>query len=211
MIPFKINGVKHNIPTCWDDVSFSHYMTLLTLPNSFIHYVSLFTGIPVETLANADIKGIEKLGIALSFLNTPFKPEHKPTKMVGPYYVPKDVTVESLGQFEALRDLLKNSENDTIKITELYVKAVAIYCQKLRDGKFDITRVIKVEEELRNQSCVEVIQTGAFFLFKQQNILMGIRPRSRNILQRLKKLIVELPGYQKTLDSLLPSSGKVKG
>jgi hypothetical protein len=210
MIPFRINKEKFNIPTCWDDVSFSHYMTLLTLPNSFVHYVSLFTGIPVETLANADIKGIEKLGIALSFLNVATKFDSKPTAMVGKYHVPKDITVESLGQFEALRDLLKQSENDIIKINELYLKAVAIYCQKLRDGKFDITKVIEVEAELRNHSCVEVIQTGAFFLFKQQNILMGIRPRSRNILQRLKKLIVELPGYQKTLDSLLPSSGKVK-
>jgi hypothetical protein len=212
MIPFKINGQKIQIPTSWGDVTYSQYVTLLTTPNNLIYYVSLFTGISVDTLTKAQIKNIDKLAIALSFITIPPKIEAEPTKLVGPYFLPKDITTESLGQFEDLRNLIKQfpKEPDPEKLAELYLKACAIYCQKIKDGKYDPAKVPAMEEELKGYSCIEVTQTGGFFLFRQVNLLTGTKTRSQNIIQRLKKLIVGSPGYRKTLDLPQPSLGKVK-
>lgn len=212
MIPFKINGQKVQVPTIWNDVTYSQYVTLITTPNNLIYFVSLFTGISVDTLAKAEIKNIDKLATALSFLSVTPKHEATPTKLVGPYFIPKDITTESLGQFEDLRNLIKGfpKEHDLVKLSELYLKACAIYCQKIKDGKYDPTKVPAMEEELKGYSCIEVTQTGAFFFFRQVNLLTDTKTASQNIIQRLKKLIVALPGYQKTLDLLQPSSGSPK-
>jgi hypothetical protein len=213
MIPFKINGAKHNFPTTWNDVTYSQYIALLQLPNSLLHYINLFTGIPLETLQSAELKNLERISIALSFLAIPPKYQDKPTGMVGPYAMPSDVTIQSLGQFEDLRALtmklptdLKTTENRLL-MSELALEACAIYVQKIKHSKYDSVRVPEVKEELKNYSCIEVTQTGTFFLAKPLNILQTTTPRYRNIKQRVKKLIQDLPGFQKTLDSLQRSLG----
>lgn len=208
MIPFKINGQKHLIPTVWGDVTYYQYIQLITTPNNLIDYISVFTNIPRETLATAKLNNVERIAIALSFLTMPPKFEAEPTKMVGPYYVPKDITLESLGQFEDLRELIKQMPTGTtpeevIKTSDLYLTACSIYVQKIADGKYDPQRVEAVKDRLKNYSCMEVIQTGSFFFYKLLNTSQGITNRSQSISQRLKKMLQELPGYQKSLDFLL--------
>lgn len=212
MIPFKINGTKYNIPTRWEDVSYTHYIELIKSPNALPHYISIFTRIPVETLQKAELKNLERIALALSFLTMPPKYEGKPTPMVGPYTMPKDVTLQSLGQFEDLRGLLTKLPEDrttiesTVAIAELYLEACAIYVQKIKDGSYDYYKVPDVMRELRAYSCIEITQTGAFFLFKPVTSLQPTKTRYQNITQRVKKLIQGLPGYQQTLDLLRPSS-----
>jgi hypothetical protein len=226
MITFKINGNKFQIPTCWPDVTYSQYIALLTLPNSLIHYINLFTGIPIETLEKAELKNLEKISIALSFLKAQAKFEQEPTRMVGSYVLPKDVTIKSLGQFEDLRALLykvpsevfekiKNnipmSPQEGLMFSDLQLEACAIYAQKVRDGVYDPERVPKVKEELKNYSCIEVIQTGAFFLFRPHNTSLSTPSRSQRISLRLKKWLLVLLGYLRSLDSRLHSSTRPKG
>jgi hypothetical protein len=216
MITFKINGNKFQIPTCWPDVTYSQYIALLTLPNSLIHYIHLFTGIPVETLEKAELKNLENISLALSFLTIQPKFEAEPTRMVGPYVLPKDVTLKSLGQFEDLRALMHKAPKelttveDNLKMSDLYLEACAIYAQKVRDEAYEPEIVPKVKEELKNYSCIEVIQTGAFFLFRPHNTSTNTQSRYQRISQRMKRLLVDLPGYQKSLDFLLRSSMKPK-
>lgn len=216
MITFKINGNKFQIPTQWDDVTYSQYITLATLPETLIHQISLFTGIPIETLEKAELKNLEKIALALSFLSLSPKMESKPTKMVGPFAMPSDVTLQSTGQFENLRALISKIPKDLstaenlLILGDLSLEACAIYVQKLRDVKFDSDKVPEVKEQLKNYSCIEVLQTGGFFLFKLLNLSHGIMTRSQSIRQRLKRLIVDFPGFQKTLDSLQPSLRKPK-
>ena len=226
MITFKINGKKYFIPTCWTDVTYSQYIALLTLPNSLIHCINLFTGIPVETLEKAELKNLEKISIALSFINALPKFEQAPTRMVGNYVLPTDITIKSLGQFEDLRALLykvpsevfekiKNnipmSPQEGLMFSDLQLEACAIYAQKVRDGVYDPEKVPQMKEELKNYSCIEVIQTGAFFLFRPHNTSTNTQSRSQRLSQRLKKWLQDLPGYQKSLDFLLRSSMKPKG
>jgi hypothetical protein len=212
MITFKINEEKQEIPTSWDDVTYSQYIQLLDVPGTLLHYVSFFTGIKYETLEQAELKNLESLAIALSFLSKAPTFNGKPSKMVGPYAAPKDITIQSLGQFEDLRALLNkvptdlSTKENQVLIGDLYLEACAIYCQKIKYSKYDNTQVPELKEELKNYSCMEVISTGAFFLFRPMTILHNTTPRSQNIRQRLKKMLRDFPGYQKTLDSLLHSS-----
>ena len=216
MITFKISGAKHQIPTAWGDVTYGQYVALLTLPNSLLHQTHLFTGIPLETLAKAELKNLEKIALALSFLNISPKVEPGP-KNIDKYYVPKDVTLESLGQFEDLRGLIMKKPEDLSTVennllwADLCLEACAIYCQKLRDGSYDSTKVPGMKEELKGYSCMPIIQTGAFFFGKLLSILTNTPNRSQRIHQRLKRLLQDFPGYRKSLDFLQHSLKLPKG
>lgn len=217
MITFKIQGAKYQLPTAWGDVTYQQYVALLTLPDSLLHQINLFTKIGLDILFTAELRNLEKISTALSFINLSPKFEDHPTRMVGKYTLPKDCTIESLGQFEDLRGLLNKrpadlstKENQTL-FAELCLEACAIYVQKIKDGKYDANKVPDVKEQLRNESCIEVIQSGSFFLFKPLNTSMSTRVRFQRVAQRLKKLLQDLPGYQKSLDFLQHSSKQGKG
>lgn len=216
MIPFKINNKRYQIPTTWADVTFAQYLALLFLPESLRHQISLFTNIPIETLLKAEIKNLEKIAIALSFINISPKFEPGTSPMLGPYYIPKDITLESLGQFEALKELIQRSpkgletKEEQKQLGLLYAEACAIYLVKSKYKEFNSDKVPELVEEVMKFPCTEVLQTGSFFFFKPLNLATLTETRSRNILRRLKKLIQGWPGYQRTLDSLLHSSTKVK-
>lgn len=210
MITYKLNGTKYPFPTRWEDVTYSQYVALLRT-SSLTDQISVFTGISRGTLENAEIRNLEKISITLSFLS--FSPKFDKTKKVGHYFVPDDVTVQSLGQFEDLRGLLgkmpkeMSSIESSEQLADLYLHACAIYCQKLRDGKYNYLQVPQVKDELRKYSCAEVIGTGAFFLFKPLNSSPPTTSFYRRLAHRLKKWMQGLPGYQRTLDLLLPSPG----
>lgn len=203
MITFKINKDRYDFPTCWSDVTFRQYVALIHT-STLTDHISVFTGIPRETLEQAELKNLEKISLALSFLS--FAPNFERTRMVGNYVLPEDVTIQSTGQFEDLRGLLlkmpKDPMEDPEKIADSYLHACAIYCQKLKHGKYDPDKVPEVKEELKDYSCSEVIGTGAFFLFRPLNLSKNITNHSPRFIQHLKSIIQGLPGYQKTLVSL---------
>ena len=210
MITFKIKGAKYQLPTSWSDVTYQQYVALLSLPDSLLHQINLFTKIGLDILFTAELRNLEKISMALSFINILPKPDEtpKPTRMIGKYVMPKDCTIESLAQFEDLRGLLTkrppdiNTPENSTKFAELCLEACAIYVQKLRDGKYNSEKVSEVKDSLRNESCIEIIQSGAFFLAKPLHTSMNMRLRFQTVLQRLKRLLVDLPGYQKSLDFL---------
>ena len=216
MITFKIQGAKYKLPTAWADVTYQQYVALLSLPDSLLHQINLFTKIGLDILFTAELRNLEQISMALAFINLMPKFEEGPTKMVGKYTMPKDCTLESLAQFEDLRGLLKQRpENmDTVQnrvlLCELYLEACAVYVQKIKDGKYDALKVPQVKDELRNESCIEVIQSGTFFLYKPLRTSMNMRLRYQKVMQRLRKLLLDLPGYQKSLDFLLHSSKQGK-
>jgi hypothetical protein len=218
VITFKIQGSKYQLPTTWQDVTYQQYISLLTLPDSLLHQINLFTKIGLDVLFTAELRNLEKISMALSFLNiAPKVVEDKPTRMVGKFTMPKDCTIESLAQFEDLRGLLNRRPADiatpenNVQFAELCLEACAIYVQKIKDGKYDSTKVPGVKDELRTESCIEVIQTGGFFLAKPLHTSMNMQLRYQRVLQRLRRLLVDLPGYQKSLDFLQHSLRRGKG
>lgn len=222
MITFKIQGAKYQLPTAWGDVTYQQYVALLSLPDSLLHQINLFTGIGLNILFNAELRNLEKISMALSFINLSPKFEEGPTKMVGKYVLPKDCTIESLGQFEDLRGLCRklpitpegkldlSTVDKQIKFADLSLEACAIYAQKIRDSKYDSDKVGEVKEELRNENCIEIIRSGSFFLSKPMRTSVNTKVRFQMILQRLRRLLLDLPGYQKSLDFLQPSSKQPK-
>jgi hypothetical protein len=214
MIVFKIQGKKYPIPTRWEDVTYEQYHYHIR-PRKLSQTIHCFTGIPIKTLETAEIKNIERINLALAFMA--LSPNFDRTEMVGNYILPVDVTIQSLGQFEDLRALLQKHPQKTKdqvltdaekeQLADLYLTACAIYVQKIRDGRYDYSRVDSVKQELRKCSCAEVIGTGAFFLFRPLNTSAPTLNPFRMFFRRLRKLIQGLPGYRKTLDFLLPSSG----
>jgi len=216
VITFKIQGNKYKLPTTWDDVTYYNYVALLQLPNSLTHYINLFTQIGLEKLEKAELKNLESISMALSFLTIPPVMGEGTSKMVGKYVVPKDVTIESLPQFEDLRALLNKrppdlatTENQML-FADLCLEACAIYIQKIKDGKYDDKKVPEVKEDLKKENCIEVIKTGSFFLFKPLRTSMNMRLRFQTVMQRLKRSLQDLPGYRKSLDFLLHSSKQEK-
>jgi hypothetical protein len=207
MIVFKINGKRYDLPTSYDDVTYAQYIALLTLPNTLIHQIHLFTGIPIETLQSAELKNLEKIALALSFINLSPKAEEGP-RDIGKYFVPKDVTIESLGQFEDLRALIHRRPTDLSTIEnnllwcDLCLEACSIYVQKLKDGKYDSQKVAGVKEELKNYPAMPIIQTGSFFFGKLLSTLTGTTSRYQSLSQRLRRLLLDFPGYRKSLDLL---------
>lgn len=212
VITFKVNGAKHNIPTSWADVTYSQYIAILST-TTLLEHINLFTGIGMDILSKAELRNLEKISLALSFMSFAPKFESQPTKMVGPYVLPKDITINTVGQFEDLRGLLKQvpkeltTKEDQLLLSDLYLTACAIYTQKVRDGSYDYNKAIEIKEQLKNYSCVEVMQTGAFFLCRPWNLSQPTTTRYLNILPRLRKLIQDLPGFQKTSDFLHRSLG----
>jgi len=211
MITFKTLGKSWSCPTSWQDVTYNQYIFHI-YPRTLAETISLFSGIDLQLLQNSELRGLEKINIALIFMS--ISPQFKRTDVVNGIVLPADCTIESLGQFEDLRGLLNKlpkkqmaeyEYQDWELYSDLCLEACAIYMQKLQDGKYDNSKVAKVKESLKTASCAEVIGTGAFFLFRPLNI----SPPSMNLflilIHRLKRLIQGLPGYQKTLDFLLHS------
>lgn len=212
MITFKTLGKSWKCPTSWPDVTYTQYLFHI-YPRTLAEMISCFSGIPRETLEAAELKGLEKINIALIFMS--MAPDFKRTDVVGSYVLPSDVTLESLGQFEDLRSLLNKLPKKQFKeyeyqdwelYADLCLEACAVYVQKVKHGKYDYTKVAAVKEELKNVSCMEVIGTGAFFLFRPLNISPPITNPFLTLIHRTKRLIQGLPGYRKTLDFLLHSS-----
>lgn len=210
MITFKINGTKYNFPTTWGDVTYEQYIGLLHT-TSITDQIHVFTDIPRETLDRAEITNLEKINLALSFLS--FTPKFERTELIGRYLVPADVTLKSTRQFEDLRGLLKKMPKDVDSIenaellAELYLNAAAIYCQKERDGVYDSAKVSEVAKELRSYPASEVLGNGGFFISRPVTSSPTLTTRFQRVIQHLKKKVQGLPGYQKTLDFMLRSTG----
>lgn len=212
MITFKIGNSKANIPTRWEDVTYEQYV-FHVIPRTLTETISCFTGIPVETLATAKLKNIDRISLALAFMT--LSPKMERTAIVGNYVMPGAPEFESLAQFEDLRETIKKlpqKKREEYDYTDLeqeadcYLQSCAIYCQKIRDGVYNASKVQDVKEKLRHQSCVEVISNGAFFLAAALNISPKYPNRFQRVTQRLKRWAQGLPGYQRTLAFLLPSS-----
>lgn len=208
MITFKTLGKKWQCPTSWDDLTYSQYLFHI-YPRTIAETIAQFSGISRETIEVSELKGLEKINIALLFMNIPGN--FTRTAVVNNIVLPADCTIESTGQFEDLRALVNKLPRKEQKeyeyadwelFCDLCLEACAIYLQKVKDGKYDSSKVPAVKEELKNASCAEIIGTGSFFLSKPLNLSHSSMSRFRILIHHLKRLVRALPGYQKTLDFL---------
>lgn len=176
MIKFRLNDQEINVPSEYKDITYAQYLQTMYTGDDTIKTVSILLGIDEDTLRNAEIKGLNTLLSALSFISTQAVFDQRPTH-VGPYEIPKDISIESLAQFEDLRALSRvfpkppvdtTNTNDLLiyaeTIADMYLQACAIYCQKIRDGKYNFAAAKEMKDEIKTYSCAEVMPAGAFFI-----------------------------------------------
>lgn len=192
MITFKINDRSIQIPVSWNEVTFAQYLELFSLGDDTIQLVAIFTGMDYDTLKRASIIGLDRLYEVLSFINTPpVIPPYSPT--CGPYSLPANskgqfnIQYESLGQFEDARHIMNKLNGQILEHTKAYGKYVAIYLQKIKDGKYDPLKVPDMEAEVQNFPALEVISLGQFFFLKLKNSLNGTKKTSLPTAQVPKK------------------------
>ena len=193
MIPFKLNGKQLQSPSDWEDLTFGQYVGVMENKTGTLGYISIFTGIDIETLKKAKIEGLDMIIQSLSFLRVTPKFEGTATN-VGKYALPLnskgifDIQLESLGQFEDMRAIIMSiPDKDLVAHTKAYANYCAIYLQKLRDGEYNPDEAIKMVQDVMNMPAHEVIKAGSFFFLKLLNLLTGMVHSSQNIPQKSKK------------------------
>ena len=198
MIHFKVNDKKVSIPSRWEDVTFNQYLEIINGKHDLLQLVCILSGADYEQFKESTIIGLENVIQALSFLNTPPEVEGY-TPKVGPYSLPGtkdgkfDIQFESLAQFEDMRMVIKDlpfkeDKYDIIALTKAYSNFVAIYLQKIRDGKYDPDKAQAMIPEVEEMPALEVICAGSFFFLKLLSLLNGIQSPSRPTNQTPKKL-----------------------
>lgn len=197
MITFKLNGKKVNISSSWDELSLNQYIRVLLMKDGLFEAISICSGVPVETLQSAVIIGLEDILIAISFLNkVPQVPGY--TSKVGKYDIPGtrdgkfDIQFESLAQFEDMRAVInripvKDGKYDIVALTKSYAHMVAIYLQKLRDGKYNPVAAGEMIEEVQEMPALQVISAGSFFFLKLISLSNGTKASSHPTNQTPKK------------------------
>lgn len=197
MIDFKLNGKKVFIKSSWDELSLNQYIRILLMKDGLFEAISICSGVPVETLQSAVIIGLEDILIAISFLNkVPEAPGY--TSKVGKFDLPGtrdgkfDIQFESLAQFEDMSAVInripvKDGKYDIVALTKSYAHMVAIYLQKLRDGKYNPVAAGEMIEEVQEMPALQVISAGSFFFLKLINLSNGTKVSSHPTNQTPKK------------------------
>lgn len=190
-----LNGKPIQITDSWDKMTFAQYLRVLKMPkDDLIEAFSIITGIDYDTLKKAKIGGLPKLMYVSRFMNEAPKFPEKPTK-IGKFKLPLnskgifDVQLESLAQFEDMRQVMNGLQPTIYAHTEAYATYCALYLQKLRDGEYDSDKAFKMVPELFQYPASDIISAGGFFFVRLQTLLNGTASNSPNTAPRQKKSI----------------------
>lgn len=190
-----LNGKPVNITDSWDKLTFNQYLRVLKMPkDDLIETISIITGIEYETLKKAKIGGLPKLMFITKFLNEPPKFPDNPIK-IGQYKLPLnakgifDIQLESLAQFEDMRQVMIGLKEGVYAHTEAYATYCALYLQKVRDGEYDSDKAFKLIPELMDYPASDIISAGGFFFVRLQSLLFGTVSSSPSSARTQKKSI----------------------
>lgn len=167
MIDIKINGEPLKYATSWDDVSFRKYLELVGKPGTY-ETLGVMLERPPEFFKKAHIEGLEDLIRRSNFLQkTPVILETP--ERFGNYTFPKDITFESIEQFEETRAEIERvtREGDLKEKTKSLALLCAIYIQPQWDGgQYDGDRARVIAEKIMDFPCLEVMTLGNFMQAK---------------------------------------------
>ncbi len=193
MIPYFINGESIQVPSSWDDLTFTQWQQLAKVTtNDRIKVAAICLKMDEAELRKSTLENVEVLYSTLEFINEPCEMITDPVK-VKDWDIPKDITFQSLGQFEDMRQTFDKALAQVIKtpegtidilqtipaIAEYFPLWCAIYCQKVRDGEYDYEKASFLAEELKETSCIEVLSAGSFFFYKLTTLFAPTKPSSR--------------------------------
>lgn len=172
MIPFKLDGNRYNLPTCWEDTTVRQFKELKKLNDEYdyITFLSILTGVPYETLFNtrsSDV--IDKLEPFLAFTKTQLQETGRLEELkIGENYykVPTDIKKCTYGQKISTWTALLKAQDESGDPYMAIDYVTAAYLQPIVTGeKYSSERAQKFAEEVVNGlSIVPIYHTFTFFL-----------------------------------------------
>lgn len=189
MISLKVNSKPHELPTSWDDLKFWQYREILraTPETTNEQLLAKFLKIDYAMFQDSVLVGFEPVLIALQFMAKP--PSHwnqaNPSK-IGNYILPADITLETVIQYEHMKKLAFQKK-PFIELVDDYPMIVAIYAQKIRDGKYDYQKARQMSAELEEYNAREIIEAANFFLAKLLTLNSISNPNYQNGRQTQRK------------------------
>lgn len=174
MIPFKINGKRYQLPTCWEDMTVSQFQELKRMNEAdeyeYIRFLSIVTGVPFETLFHTkSLDVMDKIEPFLAFIKTPLEKTKAPKAITingKECPVPTDLRDYTYGQkVHAWNAIAKAIEEHKDPYADMaYI--VAIYLQPLATGKnYSEAEAKKMAKEVIGElSLVPTYHIAAFFL-----------------------------------------------
>lgn len=182
MIPVKINGQTHKIPT-FDELSIKHYIEYkktLKKKKSFtiIDYLSIVLGQEYKLVYFSKINNVDGLMsvIGSSRDYTKIKPG-KQFIIAGDVYNLENYLIETVGQRFMIQENGKKFKQDEELLC--FILAVSII------REVNLGKVLKFKDKIMDEAYIDILPTG-FFLFR--NLINGY-DKERNIFHRLKRLI----------------------
>lgn len=199
----------------WDELTLNQYCKILNNKGDIFETVSILASLDYEIVKEAIIIGLDDVLYALPFLNTvPKAPGY--TSKVGKYSLPVtkdgkfDIQFESLAQFEDMRSAMnripvKDGKYEIVPLVKAYAHFVAIYLQKIRDGKYSPISAGEMIDEVMAMPALEVISAGSFFFLKLMSLSTGSKASSPPTNQTPKKSKPVSKGSRKSSGHTAPS------
>jgi len=163
-ITIELNKVKvtREIPVSWDKVTFRQFLELSEAGNDRAKILSVFTGIDPETLRKARITNFDKINALIGFVERNELDLSKvPDKILG-YKIPKNLELETIGQFEDLKLQAKSIKDNSKESLSAYTRMCAIYSV----SPYDWSEAERIAPYFMDAPCGEVLAVGNFTLMK---------------------------------------------
>jgi hypothetical protein len=197
MIKIKIDGKPHELPETWDEVTFEMFLKLINATDDYTQILSIMLNIPEAELRLAKIQGLDLVIRALSFMSKQPQLDEYPTKL-GTFDFPKDITFETVEQFEDTRKTINSMADKSImEQTEALALYSAIYCQV----PYDSEKAQYLSKQLYSLPCTEVMAAGSFFQAKCLNMHSGLSMSYLRKSLRFKKKRLDFRSFLKPLAS----------
>ena len=197
MIKIKIDGKAHELPERWEEVSFETFLKLIGAQDDYVQIMSIILGLPEAELRTSKIQGLDLVIRALSFLSKQPEVDATPERL-GTYTFPKDVSYETVEQFEDTRRSINQlADKDLKDQTEALALYAAIYCQ----NPYDSEKAQYLSRSFYALPCTEVMAAGSFFQAKCLSMHSGLSMSYLRKNIRLKKKRPDFRNYMRRLAS----------
>jgi len=165
--------ITRELPTRWEEVTFKMFCDVAEAKDD-IDILAIVTGLDRESLRKVKILNLDTIMAAMSFLKSPC-PQSLPKTILG-YKVSKDLSYETTGQYEDLRnDLNANKDASGIDQIKRYPLYCAIYCCPQEYGEYDWEKAEWMSKWFWNAPAGEVLAVGNFTLAKLTALKLGIK------------------------------------
>lgn len=192
-----LNNVKvvKDIPTRWAEVTFSKFLQLSKQGDDYLKVISLFTGVPEDTLIKAKISNLDDVLVHLTFLKSDPVTEilSPPTKVLG-YDIPKDLGFKTIGQLKDIQRIWEQGIED--KITPLeQLERFPLYLATYALTEYDYRDAEALAPVFLEAPCPEVLYVGNFTLTKLVVLKTSTKSDSPRRKARLKKWKLAFRGW----------------